>query len=666
MTFLQLFILWGLPLCIIPVIIHLLNRMRYRTVDWAAMNFLFKASRSSTGMARIRQILILAARIFAICLLIFAFARPLVGGWLGNSFSGLPDTVIILLDRSASMSMEYGTRVTRLEQTKKLLFPAIENLRGKTSFVIIENVFEKPVKLPSDQTVRELGNLSSTQTKADITSLLDKSLNYLAEEKTGVTEIWICSDMQRSNWIPDDPIWSKLGDKIRILPLKPEIKVLALDSNADENIAVSICGIIKNEKTPEEAELVFEIMRKLTGEQTIPITIDFQGVKKNRSVELKGGTSIFREKIKIQDKEISPAYYGYVEIPTDINPSDNIAYFGFSSGGKYKIATVFQEKSLSSDIFKLAFSTFDTCEKVDTYSPSLAGDMDYKNLSLIVWDAPFPKHEIQNSLKTFISDGGAILFLPASELSTDDKLFDNIQWDSCEIRGNEDPFTIQAWDNTSGPLKNSMSGQPLAVNDLKIIKICPLKEDNLRGFAKFAPGGKNFLSGIEIGAGISYFCSTLPDPAWSNLGDGKVLIPMLKRIFDRGSSRFSQILDLECGQDKIPPELEKNIECVIPGKEGSIMMNSGIFKGGDKIITANIPKDEYDCDYIDSRDIGSLIKNTPFKVFHEKTGRNADMQSEIWRTCLIAMLVFLILESFLCGTGSSHYRKKNIANKGYR
>ncbi len=49
MTFLQPLILWGLPLVLLPVIIHLINRMRHRPRQWAAMQFLLAATRSSTS-----------------------------------------------------------------------------------------------------------------------------------------------------------------------------------------------------------------------------------------------------------------------------------------------------------------------------------------------------------------------------------------------------------------------------------------------------------------------------------------------------------------------------------------------------------------------------------------------------------------------------------------
>jgi len=53
-SFLQQSLLWGLLGVSIPIIIHLLNRRRYRTVQWAAMEFLLKASRESRGKKKLK------------------------------------------------------------------------------------------------------------------------------------------------------------------------------------------------------------------------------------------------------------------------------------------------------------------------------------------------------------------------------------------------------------------------------------------------------------------------------------------------------------------------------------------------------------------------------------------------------------------------------------
>src|ERR1043165_5719010 len=103
MTFLQPFVLWGLPLILLPVLIHLLNRMRHRPQPWAAMRFLISATRSSISNAKLRQWLILLLRVLAVLMLVLFLSRPLAGGWLGWALSSAPEVILVLLDRSASM-----------------------------------------------------------------------------------------------------------------------------------------------------------------------------------------------------------------------------------------------------------------------------------------------------------------------------------------------------------------------------------------------------------------------------------------------------------------------------------------------------------------------------------------------------------------------------------
>ncbi|MDA0753029.1 MAG: BatA domain-containing protein, partial [Verrucomicrobia bacterium] len=122
MTFLQPILLFGLPLILVPVVIHLLNRLRHRTQQWAAMRFLVAASRSSVSKAKLKQFLILLFRTLAVLMLILFLARPLSGGWMGWAFASAPDTVLILLDRSSSMETRLAaTSLSRREQPLELL-----------------------------------------------------------------------------------------------------------------------------------------------------------------------------------------------------------------------------------------------------------------------------------------------------------------------------------------------------------------------------------------------------------------------------------------------------------------------------------------------------------------------------------------------------------------
>ena len=50
----------------VPIIIHLINRMRFKRIRWAAMEFLLKAQKRTRRRLIIEQLLLLALR----CLLI--------------------------------------------------------------------------------------------------------------------------------------------------------------------------------------------------------------------------------------------------------------------------------------------------------------------------------------------------------------------------------------------------------------------------------------------------------------------------------------------------------------------------------------------------------------------------------------------------------------------
>src|SRR6476659_1888350 len=168
MTFLQSFILWGLPLLLVPIIIHLVNRMRQRTVHWAAMRFLLQATQSSTSHAKLRQFLILALRVLAVVALVFFLARPLAGGWLGWALAPAPDSILLLLDRSASMEARVagGTESKREAAVKRFIEAA--KVFEKSSHVVW---IDSATRQPQEISVGALGNLpqvAATDAGADL------------------------------------------------------------------------------------------------------------------------------------------------------------------------------------------------------------------------------------------------------------------------------------------------------------------------------------------------------------------------------------------------------------------------------------------------------------------------------------------------------------------
>lgn len=108
--FLHPAIFWtGLAAAAVPILIHLLNRRRFRIRNWAAMQFLLDSLRKSRRRLRIEELILLAIRCLLVALLGAALAR--FTGCAGVDI--LPGersamTVVFVLDDSYSMGQKLG------------------------------------------------------------------------------------------------------------------------------------------------------------------------------------------------------------------------------------------------------------------------------------------------------------------------------------------------------------------------------------------------------------------------------------------------------------------------------------------------------------------------------------------------------------------------------
>ena len=122
----------GLALASIPIIIHILNRRRYRIVDWAAMTFLLQALRKNRRRLRFEQWLLLAVRCCVLLFLGLALSRPLgcQDSTLANLAARRAGLHVLVIDNSYSMAYEADRpdAKTHLDQAKLLAKRMIDRL----------------------------------------------------------------------------------------------------------------------------------------------------------------------------------------------------------------------------------------------------------------------------------------------------------------------------------------------------------------------------------------------------------------------------------------------------------------------------------------------------------------------------------------------------------
>src|ERR1700719_1207314 len=99
------FLFIAVALISVRIIIHLINRMRFKRIQWAAMEFLLKAQKRTRRRLIIEQLLLLALR----CLLI-ALVGLLVSRFVGcraSSLGGKPNLHVAILDDTLSMQDQW-------------------------------------------------------------------------------------------------------------------------------------------------------------------------------------------------------------------------------------------------------------------------------------------------------------------------------------------------------------------------------------------------------------------------------------------------------------------------------------------------------------------------------------------------------------------------------
>ena len=134
----------GLVLAGLPILIHLLNRRRYKIVDWAAMDFLLRAMRKNRRRVRFEQWLLLATRCLLLAFLGLALSRPLgcndssAAAAFGGGRTGLH---VFVIDNAFPMAYHPPGRTggrSHLEQAKVIAGAILDRLNsGGESVAVI-------------------------------------------------------------------------------------------------------------------------------------------------------------------------------------------------------------------------------------------------------------------------------------------------------------------------------------------------------------------------------------------------------------------------------------------------------------------------------------------------------------------------------------------------
>ncbi len=643
MLFLNPLLLWGLLAAAVPVAIHLLNRRRHKTIQWAAMQFLLKATRESRGKKKLRHILILTCRALAIAALVFAAARPIVSGLIGWG-GGSIDTVVLLLDRSASMESKPGDGLPpRRQLVIEKVRDAMKSL-GAARLVLIDSASGRPQEIPSPEALAELASTSPTDTAADFPTLLTRAAEFL-ETTTGRSEIWLASDLQASNWRPEDESWSAARAGIAALPQKPAVRVLSLTGPAAANTAIRL---LSSRRLDDEMLLDLEILRAADsrGTTSIPLTTDLNGTRTTENLTLPGQSLRFQKRIALPGASVTGS--GWLSIPADGNSRDNSTFFVYGPARPIKSVLVAPTGEAADYLALAAAPPGLGNQSVQRIDPPAVASLDTTDVAAILWAAPLPSGTAYDAVHRFITAGGHVIFLPPGTAS--DTAFLDIKWSNLTEAAAGKFFIIKDWNRSDGPLRDGIDGTPIPAERLKAIRRqVPLGDATT--LARWEDG-EPLITRRILDRGTAWFLGSLPDYTWSNLADADVLLPAVQRIIAAGADRFDASYLATVGTSAAQPlagETRTRIDDYGTPDPANAAYQSGIFRLGERLTAINRPAQEDNVEVLTREQLDQALEGTNFTLLDQAGQANdPSLSRDVWRGFLIAMLLLFISEAVLC------------------
>jgi hypothetical protein len=327
-------------------------------------------------------------------------------------------------------------------------------------------------------------------------------------------------------------------------------------------------------------------------------------------------------------------------LPADANPRDNTVWFVYGPDTPLRAIVVGAEGETARDL-RLAASS-QNGQPAQVMAESDFSTANLQDCSLLIWQAPLPEGAEADRLQSFAGDGGVVIFFPPGMAGA--RQFAGLTWGETQTSDAPDGFRILRWNEDEGPLAKSDEhfSLPLAQTVFARRQTITGPKTVLAAYED----GTAFLTRQDVGKGEVFFCASLPKADWSDLGGGPVLVPMLQRLLLTGGRRLQQASSIACGELS-SVDLARQWVCVDSTRQKDIRTEAGVYRSGERLLAVNRPAAEDEPETIDSDEARKLFGGLHVQSLQEGQINQEQLQGEIWRLFVFAMLLFLIAEGIL-------------------
>ena len=437
-----------------PIIIHLLNRRRFKKIDWAAMDFLLEAQRLNRRRVKLEELILLLLRCLAMILIGLLIARPSLDINVSGLLKAGQTERVIVLDDSLSMAT-VGQQGSPIDKASEILQKGIKSLSNSNSQDIITVVRTTdpnkfvPNGLPLTESsigdlLDEFKNVQATDLRGDLHSALLTVEKSFESDKSNFTKVvYLLTDLRRMDWESSTKLGSDkgvtqtlqsiadkaagcyvvdLGSEIEnnlvIEEVKPLEKVLVNGVPADFEVLVKNLGKLDI----EDVTVKFSVRGSLPLKSKIPlIEAGTLGVAAFSYTFTDSGNESFSVPIEVSlENEFSKS--------KDALREDNVRYFPARIAGGIHVLIVDGDPSGifgKSESFYLANALSPGGPAISGVDVTVLDDTDFDSSKLSQYEVIFIANlyriteDRANSLNEWVENGGGLVLLLGDQIDED-------------------------------------------------------------------------------------------------------------------------------------------------------------------------------------------------------------------------------------------------------
>lgn len=668
MNFLNPGFLFALFAVAIPVIIHLFNFRKFKRVYFSNVAFLKEVKEQNSSREKLKNLLILAARILALVFLVLAFARPYLT--TNARVNQANDNVVsIYLDNSYSMGA-VNKEGSLLDEAKRRAKEIVKAYRPNDRFQLLTNDFEGKHQrlMNADEFLQAIDEVKISAVGRNLQQVINRQQAVFNGKSNRLA--YIISDFQR-NFVGENPLQK---DKATDLAL------IKLSANELPNIAVDSVWLLSPVHQPGASEKLVVRLKNYGNEEAknVPLKLTI-----NQQQKAVGSVNVAANATVIDTLSYSGLSLGWQKATLGIKDFpltfDDELYFSFPVNAHQQILSI---NGATTAKYVEALFNADSYFKLTSVSENNINYTAFSNFSLIVLNGVSNLSSgLAQELKKYTDNGGTVVVFPntSTEIGATSSFLNALGLPSVSGVTTE-PIKVSQVELKHPLFKDVFETSPKQI-DLPTVnryftyaEQSKVNKENLM----LLPANKTFLARYVMGAGQVFLAASGLDERDGNFSKHPLLVPLMYKIafssardfplfYTLGQHNVVTLPEVRLGANQSLKIMADGFEVIpdVSRQNGKSLLyladqlkQPGFYtvKKGDSVLAEvafNDNRLESDMKYSTQAD---LEKHFGSQSVHFVDAKKENITSaiaeknngtELWKLCLILSLVFIAAEILL-------------------